>query len=295
MVTETDNVLRSWEYSLRAARKSSHTIRQYLGATNRFAQWKGEDWMQADKRSVQRWLVDMQQRYAPATVLHEFSGLKAFFTWLESEGDIERSPFYKMQPPRVPETEKDVVPAEVMGQLLKELDDQKQYREAAIVSLFYENGMRCSEMAGIRVGDVSWEDQYVVLRGTKNGEVRYAPFGAATAARMQRWMRKRCDPEAEWMWTGQQGRHKGVPLTTSGIAQLIVRLFKEKGVGRITPHDLRHTFATHFMEDETARQEDLMTIAGWNDPAMARRYTKSRRQARALTAHRRLSPVGRLA
>lgn len=84
---------------LAADEASSHTIRQYLGATQRFAQWKGEDWMQADKRAVQRWLVDMQQRYAPATVLHEFSGLKAFFTWLESEGDIERSPFYKMRPP----------------------------------------------------------------------------------------------------------------------------------------------------------------------------------------------------
>lgn len=294
MRQKTDNLLRSWEYSLKAQGKSPHTMQQYLGSTRRFLSWLGKPPHDATRHDIECWLTELGQQVAPATVVHRYCGLQAFFRWLEEEGEISANPMAKVKKPRVPETTKDVVPSQVMAAVLKELDRNKRYRDAAIIALFYDTGMRASELASIRMEHVDLDEGLITLPNTKNGDVRVVPVSPNTMVRLHRWLRRRLDPESPWLFTGQRGRHRGRPLTRSGLTQLVAEVFAGHTEARITPHDLRHTFATHFMEDETARPEDLMTIAGWKTDAMARRYTKTRRLHRAIQAHRRLSPMARL-
>jgi len=289
-----DDVMRSFEYSLRAAGKSQHTINQYLGSPRAFLEWYGRDPLQAKRHDIEGWLAELSKRLAPATVAHLYSGLKAFYRWLLEEDEIAEDPMAKVRKPKVPETEKDIVPAEVMARVLSELDSTRQYREAAIISLLYDTGMRANELVGLRVDDIDWDEQVILIRKTKNAEIRVVPFSNQTGLRLRRWLRKRPHQDAEHLFTAQRGPAAGRPLTTSGLRQIVQSVFEGKTRGSITPHDLRHTFATHFLEDETARPEDLMTIAGWKSDAMLRRYTRSRKQARAIAAHRRLSPVARL-
>lgn len=294
MAQKTDNLLRSWEYSLRAQGKSPHTLRQYLGSAQRFLTWLGKPPHEATRYDVERWLTELSQRTAPATVAHRYSGLRAFYRWLEEEDEIDSNPMARVKKPRVPETTKDVVSPELIAVVLKDLHRAKRYRDEAIIALFYDTGMRASEVANIRVDDVDLDEGLITLPYTKNREVRVVPISPSTVTRINRWLRRRRDPQSPWLFTGQRGRHLGCQLTRSGLAQLVVEAFAPHTEARITPHDLRHTFATHFMEDEGARTEDLMTIAGWKTDAMARRYTKTRRLARAIQAHRRLSPMSRL-
>lgn len=298
-----DDELRSIQFTLKADRRSPHTLRQYTDSLRRFATWVGDAHPEVERLTdverfhIVHWLGDMQSHYAEATVRHSFSGLKACFTILEAEGFIQEreSPFLKLKAPPVSETRKDVVSLPDLSRVLKSLDTAKSYRDAALVSLFADTGMRASEVAGIRVKDVDWEEQIITLPKTKNHEVREVPFGPTTAKRMDRWMRYRKDKLAAYLFTGVSKRYGPRPMTRSGMFQVIQKVFKDHGVdGSISPHDLRHTFATHFLEDENARTEDLATICGWNSEQMVRRYTKQRRTARAIAAHRRLSPVERL-
>jgi site-specific recombinase XerD len=289
-----DNTLRSLSYSLRAQRKSEHTVRQYTASARKFHSWfQGRDGFPAGvtRQDIVSWLAHEQELgLAPASIRHDYAGLSAVFRWLVEEGELETNPMWKVRPPAVPASPKDVVSVDIMGKVLAGLDKAKAYRDAAIISLFYDTGMRVSELAGVRLQDVDWDAMTVSLADTKNNEARTVPFSVTTARRLDRWQRNRGDPESPCLFTGK----KGGPLTRSGLLQLVKRTFKPYGLTTISPHDLRHTFATHYLDSPEAREGDLQSIAGWKSPSMLGRYTASTREARAIRAHRRLSPVERL-
>lgn len=294
--SDLDNTLRSLKFSLEAGRRSSHTVRQYSDATRAFALWcteavpKGKFPDDVTRHHVNQWLAELQQTCAPATVRHKYSGLKAFFNWYEEDAQKKWvNPMAKMKAPEVPETQKDIVPAAKMNEILKALDACKRRREAAMVSLFYDCGLRASELCGIRKDDVDWDECSITLADTKNHDTRQVPFGPSTAKRLDSWRRARKDKDSQWLFTGTKGQ-----LTRSGILQIIKKTFAEYGVEGIGPHDLRHTFATHYLDDPNAREGDLQTIAGWRSPEMARRYSRSGQNRRAVAAHKRLSPVEKL-
>lgn len=301
-----DDCLRSLELSLRASRRSRHTIRQYVNSATLLykhlaAEGEEDRFPAAVKRDdIRAMLVAWEDAgLRPASIAHRFGGLRGFFKFLEGEGELPKNPMTGVRPPMVPETQKDIVPAEVMGMALQRLDRAKQLRNAAILSLLYDTGMRATEVATLQRVNVDLScDEYdggavIRLSNTKNHETRHVPISDATARRIDRYLRSRKDT-SPWLFIAESGRTKGQPITRSGIFLVVRKVFKAENIEGIGPHDLRHTFATHFMEDESARTDDLMTIAGWRSPSMAARYTKSRKQARAVAAHRRLSPVGRL-
>lgn len=288
----SDNKLRSLEWGLKAARRSPHTIRQYRHCAVRFSEWLLRDPSDATREEVVRFLSDLQGQYRPATVRHYFNGLRAFFKFLVDEGDIASSPFDKVKAPTVPEVPKDVLTLKEVGDALSALDAQKGLRDAALVSLLIDTGMRASEVVSIRNGDINWEDMTITLSGTKNNDVRVVPFGESTGSRILRWTRGRKD-SGEFLFVGSR-RRAGLQLTPNGVYQIVNKAFTRLGHPEIGPHDLRHTFATLYLDDPDARLDDLREICGWKSEAMARRYTKQGATRRAIAGHRRSSPLSRI-
>ena len=159
-VSSTDIRVMAADYrlSLEVENKSVPTIEIYGSALERFAEWlearaRPIDVRQIRRADVEGFIVQLLTTRAPATAHNRFRALKTFFTRLEAEEEIERSPMAKMSPPEVPEQPVEIVTEEEMRRLLKVCEgmDFASRRDTAMIRLFYDTGIWRNELADLKV------------------------------------------------------------------------------------------------------------------------------------------------
>ena len=277
------------------ATRSPQTSRIYLSALDRLIRHLAAAGMPTGARAIRRehvesFIAARRLTVAPATLSVEYRALAVFWRWAVDEDEVPVSPMGKMTPPRVPDKPVPVVAVADFRELLKTTAG-KSYtdrRDAAILLLFFDTGMRRGEMAGLRVGDVDLRERLAYVTG-KGGHTRAVRFGVKTAVAVDRYLRLRRAhraADAPALWLGERG-----PLTPWAFAQMLGKRCDAAGIPHVHPHQLRHTFAHEYLAHD-GQEGDLMRLAGWKSPQMLRRYGASLADERAREAY--TSPADRL-
>jgi site-specific recombinase XerD len=297
-----DELIPSFNRHLKATNKSPQTIYAYVGSAEMLARFLGERGMPAAVGSIRREHIESYVEHVlstrkPTTASFRYRSLQSFFKWLVDEGEVEHDPMARMSPPIVPEVSVPVVSTEDLKRLLATCDTKtfEGRRDEAILRVFIATGARLAEVTNLRIGedpDVDLDSGVIRVLG-KGRRQRLLSIDPKTVKSIDRYIRLRAQhPQAKLpqLWLGVRG--KG-PMTPSGVRQMVWRRSEGSGIGRIHPHQLRHSFA-HAWLTAGGSETGLMKATGWKTRAMLQRYASSTAEQRALEEARRLGLGDRL-
>jgi integrase/recombinase XerD len=228
---------------------------------------------------------------SPASIRRNVSALRTYFKFLVGEGHAQRDPSDRLETPKRWRTLPEVLTVADVDSILAapSLDEPLAFRDRAMLELAYSAGLRVSEWISIGVKDVLFEDGLVRVLG-KGSKERLVPIGRKAIGALAIYMRE-LRPKLE------RGEGKGAlflnsrgkPLSRMGAWKILRKYVNQAGIKkRVTPHTLRHSFATHLLEggaDLRAVQEML----GHADISTTQIYTHVDREY-LRTVHREFHP-----
>jgi integrase/recombinase XerD len=211
-----------------------------------------------------------ERNYASSSICRCLAALKVFFRFLKREGVLTVDLGRYFESPKIWQLIPEVMTIEEVDALLAQPDlgDALGIRDKAVLELLYATGMRVSELCSLKINDVN--DTFVKVRG-KGRKERLIPVGVVAIAALDRYLvevRKHCEDGASLFVT-----HRGRPLDRVTVWTQIRKYARLAGVEKtVSPHTLRHSFATHLLE----RGADLRLIQellGHEDIGTTDRYT----------------------
>ena len=200
---------------------------------------------------------------SPASIRRNVSAVRTYFKFLVGEGHVVRDPSERLETPKRWRTLPEVLGVEEVEKLLAapSLDEPLAFRDRAMLELAYGAGLRVSEWISLGVRDVMLQDHLVRVFG-KGAKERLVPIGRRAIAAIAVYLRE-LRPSLE------KGEGKGIlflnargqPLSRMGAWKILRKYVKQAGITKpVSPHTLRHSFATHLLEggaDLRAVQEML--------------------------------------
>lgn len=216
-----------------------------------------EELLQVSRQQLIAYLVRLKQEgRAASTVARKLASIKAFYRFLTAERYIRRNPAEVLEAASRGLHLPKVLSVQEVARLLDEpnLGTLDGYRDKTMLELLYATGMRVSELVNVPVKNVDMKMQYVIVMG-KGSKERMLPLGRTALHYLEHYLsvvrpqllHGKPDAAAELFVTGWGG-----PMTRERFYEIIVAYGKSAGISKlVTPHMLRHSFATHLLNNGT--------------------------------------------
>ncbi|QTN31595.1 tyrosine recombinase XerC [Akkermansiaceae bacterium] len=232
------------------------TLRNYDAALAGYVEWRGaafDCWRKEGVDDFRNYLYALMKKGLKRTTIRlRFAALRSFYKFLVLRRGLEKSPVAGVQVPKLERGLPVVLSIRQMDELLEmPLKSEAptngspwlKYRDAAILELFYSSGLRISELLGLDVRDVNFIDEVVKVEG-KGRKQRMVPVGGAAMRAMRKYR------EEAAVSNGPLFRSvRGTRITQQAVDLMLKKYLKMSGIPfGVSPHKLRHSFATHMLD-----------------------------------------------
>ena len=253
-------------------RLSPHTCRNYLHAIQVFFNWLDAPKISAGfpettRENARSYIIEAQEKISRVTLRNHISGLRNFFKYCMERGICEENPFHNLV---LPKTEKKLPQYLSEKEMLNLLDQPRllsaqgrnsefiKLRDVMILEILYGGGLRVSELTGLNYGDIEWSRNAVRVTG-KGNKQRVCPVGKRATFAIRNFQ-DIISPSSSLIDPVVIGR-AGQRLSARSVQILLKKYLLAAGLPKtLTPHKLRHSYATHLLDhgaDLRAVQEML--------------------------------------
>ena len=259
-VSALDAYLTHLTVERRLARNSVEGYAHDLRGLAEYAAGLGQDVERLTRADLEAYIRDlMAQGRSPRSVARAVACYRGFFRFLVIDGRLTVNPTDDLRPPRAWKVLPRYLAVEDVDRLLEQPDvtTPRGLRDRALIELLYATGMRVSELLSLRPADVNLEASYLTCSG-KGSKQRIVPIGDVAADWVRKYirearpalLRKRTSAR---LFVNARG---GGGLTRVGFWKILKVYARQAGLKTLSPHMLRHSFATHLLE----RGADLRAI-----------------------------------
>ena len=241
---------------------------------------------EVDRRVIADYLKYLRDKgQANSTVSRNMASLRSFYQFLVNENFLEDNPTYELETPKIEKKLPRVLSSEEVERLLAQPknDGYMGLRDKAMLELLYASGIRVSELVSLNVSDFNPEVGFLRCTG-KGKKERIVPVGSVAIDCVQEYIQKsrqrlvRIEDEKA-LFVNQHGKR----LTRQGFWKILKKYSRSARIsGEITPHTLRHSFATHLLENG-ADLRSVQEMLGHSDISTTQVYTQiTRRKIREI-------------
>jgi integrase/recombinase XerC len=269
---------------------SDHTIRnyridlkQFLGFLIQERRLAPEDEASLELESIdflviRGYLGRLYDTYKRTTIARKLSTLRSFFSFLEGRGLFKDNPAADISTPKQGRYIPTYLPVDEMFRLLEGPDREKPLglRDLAILEVLYSCGIRVAELAGLNISSIDFDQRLVRVLGKGNKE-RIVPIGRQALMAVKTYLEATLALRKKTWGEREDGplflNFRGGRLTTRSIGRIVKRYSRECALmTEITPHSLRHTYATHLL-DGGADLRSVQELLGHVSLSTTQKYT----------------------
>lgn len=266
------------QYLHNVKKKSYNTVISYERDLKKMAIWLGEQGVDSyravSQTNLNSYMLYMERnQMAASTVSRSVAAMHAFFQYLVKEEGLESDPSDGLKPPKVEKKMPEVLSIDEVDLLLNQPNQKtpKGVRDRAMLELLYATGIRVSELINLQMSEINMQLAYITC--TEHEKERIIPFGNPAKRALEQYMKEGRPAfdggeEGDFVFVNCSGK----PMSRQGFWKVLKGYASQAGItADITPHTLRHFFATHLLQNG-ADLHSVQEMLGHSDISTTQMY-----------------------